>query len=85
MGSLKEPVLKILSKIYAPSSLIEQRFGRYDLAMRTDEKGRAILLFMGQKDTNGKIKGERYARRLVLDKDGHILKDHWDHKGKATT
>jgi hypothetical protein len=58
--------------------------GKYDLAIRTDEQGHAILLFIGQKDASGKIKGERYARRLIYDADGKILKDHWDHKGKAT-
>lgn len=83
--ALREAVLKILSKQYEPSSLIERRFGRYDLAFKTDEKGRAVMLFMGRKDENGNIVGERYARRLQLDADGKILKDHWDHKGKATS
>jgi len=31
------------------------------------------------------MSGERYARRLVFDADGNVLKDHWDNKGKATT
>ncbi|RZK60555.1 MAG: hypothetical protein EOO91_01035 [Pedobacter sp.] len=84
MASLKEPILKILSKTYEPLTMIEQRFARYDMAFRTDEAGRPILLFLGQKDVNGKIKGERYARRLVFDKDGNTLKDHWDSKGKAS-
>ena len=84
MAILKEPILKILNKTYEPSAMIQQRFGRYDLAFKTDEKGRPILLFMGIKDENGKIKGERYARRLVLDDNGNIIKDHWDNKGKAT-
>jgi hypothetical protein len=84
MADLKPPLLKILNKIYEPSSLIDQRMGKYDLAIRTDEQGRAILLFIGQKDSSGKIKGERYARRLVVDTDGKIVKDHWDHKGKAS-
>ena len=64
--------------------MIEMKFKRYDLAFKTDEKGRPILLFMGEKDANGKIKGERYARRLLENTEGIILKDHWDHKGKAT-
>ena len=80
---LKEPLLKILTKMYPPSTLVEQRFGRYNLAIKTDEEGRAILLFIGNKDENGKIKGERYARRLILNKEGQILKDHWDNKGKT--
>ena len=84
MSALKEPVLKILNKIYEPSSMVEVKFKRYDLAMKTDEVGRPILLFMGDKDATGKIKGDRYARRLVFDSEGKVVKDHWDHKGKAS-
>ena len=84
MAHIKPPLLKILSAIYEPSCLIERKFGRYDLAFKTDKDGRVILLFIGKKDSNGKIKGERYARRLVTDKEGKIIKDHWDHKGMAT-
>lgn len=81
---LKEPILKILNKIYQPGTRVEMKFKRYDIAFKTDEKGRPILLFIGEKDDNGKIKGERYARRLVENTEGIVLKDHWDHKGKAT-
>lgn len=81
---LKEPIIKILSKTYQPTTMVEMKFKRYDLAFKTDEKGRPILLFIGEKDSNGRIKGERYARRLVEDTDGIVIKDHWDHKGKAT-
>jgi hypothetical protein len=76
-------LLKILSKTYAANEMISQRFGRYDLAFRTDEQGRPVLLFIGSADEEGKIKGERFARRLQTDKDGHIIKDHWDNKGKT--
>jgi hypothetical protein len=85
MSALKEPVLKILNKTYEPSSMVEVQFKRYDLAFKTDEEGRPILLFMGEKDSAGRIQGERYARRLVFDSEGKTVKDHWDHKGKATT
>jgi len=81
---LKDPILKILNKIYQPVTMVEMKFKRYDLAFKTDEKGRPILLFLGEKDANGKIKGERYARRLIENTEGIVLKDHWDHKGKAT-
>lgn len=84
MSNLKEPILKILNKTYEPSTIIEMKFKRYDLAFKTDNLGRPILLFMGEKDSLGRINGERYARRLVSGTDGSILKDHWDHKGKAT-
>ncbi|MCJ8211569.1 hypothetical protein MUY27_17750 [Mucilaginibacter sp. RS28] len=54
------------------------------MAFKTDERGRPVLLFIGQKDENGNIKGERFARRLKEGADGELIKDHWDHKGKAT-
>ncbi len=81
---LKEPILKLLSKQYEPSTLVETTFKRYDIAFKTDEAGRPILLFMGKRDEHGNIKGERYARRLKIDPDGKVIKDHWEHKGKAT-
>ena len=83
MSELKDPILKILNKIYEPDSILELRFKRYDLAIKTDAKGRAI--FMGEKDpATGKIKGDRFARRLIEDPNGKLVKDHWDNKGKAT-
>ncbi|MBG6233458.1 hypothetical protein IWX76_000013 [Pedobacter sp. CAN_A7] len=82
--TLKDPVLKILNKVYEPSTMVETTFGRYDLSFKTDAEGRPILLFMGQKDEKGNVKGERYARRLKVSTDGQVIKDHWEHKGKAT-
>jgi hypothetical protein len=79
-----EALSKLLDKRYAPSELVETKYQRYDLAFKTDEEGLPILLFMGTKDREGKIKGERYTRRIVRDENGQIVKDHWDHKGKAT-
>lgn len=74
---------KVLSKTYAPGQMISQRFGRYDLAFKTDEQGRPVLLYMGKADADGKIKGERFARRLQTNQNGEIIKDHWDNKGKT--
>ncbi|MEN5379553.1 hypothetical protein [Sphingobacterium kitahiroshimense] len=82
--SLKEPILKILIKQYAPLTMVEQKFGRYDLMFKTDDEGRPIMLFLGKKDSNGNIIGDRYARRLKIDDRGNTVKDHWEHKGKAT-
>ncbi|MDF2430771.1 MAG: hypothetical protein JWP44_402 [Mucilaginibacter sp.] len=60
--------------------MVEATFGRYDLAFKTDESGRPVLLFIGKKEADGKIKGERFSRRTVTDKNGDVIKDHWDHK-----
>ena len=76
-------LLKVLSKTYAPDEHISRRFGRYDLVFKTDDQGRPVILFIGKADENGKIKGERFARNLVTDSDGKIIKDHWDNKGKT--
>lgn len=81
---LKEPLLKLLRLTYEPDSMIERPFKNYYAAFKTDEAGRPILLFLGKKVEDGRIKGERYARRLKIDKEGKIIKDHWEHKGKAT-
>ncbi|SKB81953.1 hypothetical protein [Daejeonella lutea] len=81
---LKEPVRKVLNKIYEPDSMIEKPFKKYHMAFKTDELGRPILLFLGKKELDGRIKGERFSRRFKTDNAGVIIKDHWEHKGKAT-
>ena len=81
---LGDEILKVLNKTYEPSAMIETTFKRYDLAFKTDEEGRPILLFIGTKDETGKIKGERFARRLATNEDGEVIKDYWDNKGKAS-
>jgi hypothetical protein len=78
-----EKLLRELNKTYAPSSLIERRFGRYDRAMKTDETGNAMLLFIGKADENGQIRGMRFSRRVVKDPSGRVLKDHWDNQGSV--
>ncbi len=81
---LKEPILKILNKVYEADSIIEKPFKKYHATFKTDGHGRPVLLFLGKKDSGGNIKGERYSRQLKTDKNGKIIKDHWEHKGKAT-
>jgi hypothetical protein len=55
--ALSPDLLKILSKKYDPSALIEKRFRGYDLAIKTDEEGNPVLLFIGKKNETGKIRG----------------------------
>lgn len=80
---LGEEIMKILNKQYEPASFIESTFKRYDIGFKTDDAGRPILLFIGKLDEHGKIKGERFARRLKFGPNGEIIKDHWDNKGKT--
>ena len=78
-----EKLLKKLSKKYEPDRMITQKFERYDIRFKTDDEGNAILLFIGTLDEQGRIRGERFARRLVKDPQGILIKDHWDAKGKT--
>jgi hypothetical protein len=80
---LGDEIMKILNKVYEPSGFIHTTFKRYDMAFKTDETGRPILLFLGKADETGRIKGERFARRLAFDANGAVIKDHWDNKGKV--
>jgi hypothetical protein len=78
-----ENLLKKLNKKYETSTVVSLKFRGYDIALKTDEEGNPILMFIGKADAEGQIKGDRYARRLLKDKEGKIIKDHWDYKGKV--
>ena len=78
-----ETLLKKLNKKYEPSAMVSLQFRGYDIAMKTDDEGNPMLLFIGKANDAGTIKGDRYARRLLKDKEGKIIKDHWDYKGKV--
>lgn len=75
--------MNILAKKYEPSTMVQLKFRNYDLAVKTDNEGNAILLFLGRMNEKGIIKGERYARTLKKDRERNIIKDHWELKGKA--
>ena len=81
---LADELQKKLNKLYEPSSLVQMKFRGNDIAFKTDEKGNAIVLFIGKMNAEGKIKGNRYTRVLKYDDKGNKIKDHWDLKGKAT-
>jgi hypothetical protein len=81
---LNEDLQKKLSKRYEPSSMINMKFRSNDVAFKTDNNGNAVLLFIGKKNTEGLIKGNRYTRVLKHDANGNIIKDHWEMKGRAT-
>lgn len=78
-----DQLLKKLNKKYEPSAMVHLHFRDYDLAMKTDEEGNPVLLFIGTANEQGTIKGDRYARRLLKDGEGKVVKDHWDYKGKV--
>ena len=78
-----DKLLKQLNKTYTPSATIPLKFGRYDLVIKTDDSGNPILLFIGEANEEGIIKGERFGRVLIKDPSGKVIKDHWDNKGKV--
>lgn len=82
--NLGPTILKLLNKQYEPNATIDMVHKGLDLTLKTDAAGTPILLFLGKRDRQGLVKGERYVRRLKKSADGTVLKDHWDHKGKAT-
>ncbi|RYZ22625.1 MAG: hypothetical protein EOO16_08455 [Chitinophagaceae bacterium] len=81
---LGERLLKELNKKFAPAVSLQLKVGGFDIALITDEEGRAIQAFIGKADPHGAIRGDRFARTLKWDREGKLIKDHWERKGKAT-
>ncbi|MCW3075379.1 MAG: hypothetical protein JWP69_2448 [Flaviaesturariibacter sp.] len=81
---LGEVLLKQLNKKYERDTMISLKIKGYDIRAKTDENGNAIQAFVGKAKENGTIKGDRYARTLKYDREGHLIKDHWERKGYAT-
>jgi hypothetical protein len=82
--SLGDDILKKINRKFEPSTKLAMRYRSYDLLLITDKEGNAVQLFMGKENEQGIIKGDRYARTLKYDRDGNLIKDHWERKGKAT-
>lgn len=78
-----DKLLKELTKRYEPDSTIDKKFGRYDLTFRTDTDGNPVMLFIGTRDADGRINGNRFTRVMVRDAEGKVVKDHWDAKGRT--
>jgi hypothetical protein len=82
--SLGDELLKKINKKFEPSTKVSLRYRSYDLVLVTDKEGNAVQLFLGRANDEGVIKGDRYARTLKFDREGHLIKDHWERKGKAS-
>jgi hypothetical protein len=82
--ALGDELLKKISQKFEPSTKVLLRYKGNDLALVTDGDGNAMQLFMGKAGNDGTIKGDRYARTLKYDREGRLIKDHWERKGKAT-
>ncbi|QHL89077.1 hypothetical protein GU926_17235 [Nibribacter ruber] len=74
-----------LSKVLEPNATVQDSFSGKDLTIITDANGHAKTLFIGKRNPDGSIQGERYVRRLVLEADGKTVKSsHWEAKGKVS-
>lgn len=82
--SLGDDLLKKINKKFEPSTTVPLRYKSYDLVVVTDKEGNAIQLFLGKANEEGVIKGDRYARTLKYDREGKLIKDHWERKGRST-
>ena len=82
--ALASSILKKINAKFSPSDTVRLRFRSYDIVLITDQDGNAIQMFMGKANEDGIIKGDRYARTLKYDREGILIKDHWERKGKAT-
>ena len=82
---LNSTLEKRLSKKYTPSTTLEDTYNGKDITIVTNENGDAITLFIGKRNPDGSIAGERYTRRIQYAPDNtSIVKSHWDLKGKVT-
>lgn len=82
--TLGDDILKKINGRFEPAAKIALRYRSYDLVLVTDKEGNAVQLFMGKANADGVVKGNRYARTLKYDRDGRLIKDHWERKGKAS-
>ena len=81
---LGEDLIKKLQKKYEPSAMVHMQYRGKDLAFKTDKEGNPVQLFIGRKNEQDVIIGHRYSRTLQFYKNGMVLKDHWDLKGKSS-
>jgi len=72
-----------LSKIYEPSSRIDDVFKGYDITFLTNELGEPMTLFFGKRRPDGAIAGERYTRTIKREPGSMaVAHSHWDLQGK---
>lgn len=81
---LSEDLIKKLNKKFEPFTTTQFRYRSNDVVVQADGEGHAIRAFIGNADKEGVVKGYRYSRTLKTDREGNIIKDHWERKGKAS-
>ena len=82
--ALSDDLIKKLKRKFDPSTTTQLRYRTNDIVVQSDNEGSAIRVFIGKANDEGVIRGDRYNRTLKKDKDGNIIKDHWERKGRAS-
>lgn len=83
--ALNPKLEKILGKVYEPRQRYDQKYAGKDITFLTNESGEPVTLFIGKRNEDGSITGERYVRRIVRQPQGtSILKSHWERKGTVS-
>ncbi|WP_266205488.1 hypothetical protein [Pontibacter kalidii] len=83
--ALNPKLEKILEKVYEPRQRYDQHYAGKDITYITNELGEPVTLFIGRRNEDGSIAGERYVRRIVRQPQGNIiLKSHWEKKGSVS-
>lgn len=82
---LNPKLQKLLEKTYAPQERFDSKFSEKDITCITNEFGEPVTLFIGKRQQDGSIAGERYVRRIVRETNSTgIIKSHWELKGKVS-
>ncbi len=82
--ALGEDLLKKLRKKFEPAAMVKFRYRTNDIAVQTDNEGNAVKMFIGKLKEDGMIRGDRYVRNIIKDREGKVIKDHWDRKGTSS-
>lgn len=73
-----------MAKKFPPDSRVEENFRGKDITVVINSAGDATTLFIGKRNPDGSITGERYVRRIQYAPDKEtITKSHWELKGKV--
>jgi hypothetical protein len=81
---LSDDLIKKLKRRFEPSVTTQFRYRTNDVVIQSDDEGNAVRMFIGKANDQGTIKGDRYSRTLKKDREGNIIKDHWEKKGRAS-
>lgn len=83
--ALGPKLIEKLNKVYAPDSRLDLNYHGKDLTLITNALGEPVTLFIGSRQEDGAISGERYVRKIIRDQNTNkIQRSHWDLKGKVT-